>query len=180
MNSDRRDHALIDRCKRGDRRALEELIGHYEKPVFNAAYRILGNPDDAADASQVAFMKAFEHLDQYDPKYKFFSWIYRIAVNESINQRKRARNQQPLDDKEVTDVRGPEATAQAGDLSGKIQDGLMELKDDYRTVVVLRHFSDCSYRQISEILQIPEKTVKSRLYSARQLMKEALVARGVY
>ena len=56
----------------------------------------------------------------------------------------------------------------------------MGLKEDYRTVVVLRHFSDFSYRQISEILQIPEKTVKSRLYSARQLMKEALEARGVY
>jgi RNA polymerase sigma-70 factor (ECF subfamily) len=180
MNSNSRDHALIERCKQGDRRALEELVGHYEKPLFNAAYRILGNPDDAADATQVAFMKAFEHLDQYDPKYKFFSWIYRIAVNESINQLKRGRNQQPLDDTEVTDQRGPEATVQAGDLSREIQDGLMELKEDYRTVVVLRHFSECSYRQISEILQIPEKTVKSRLYSARQLIKETLVARGVY
>ncbi len=180
MNSNRRDQALIERCKRGDRRALEELVGHYERPVFNAAYRILGNPDDAADATQVAFMKAFEHMDQYDPKYKFFSWIYRIAVNESINQLKRVRNQQPLDDKEAAEVRGPEATVQAGDLSREIQAGLMELKEDYRTVVVLRHFSECSYRQISEILQIPEKTVKSRLYSARQMMKDALMARGVY
>lgn len=179
MNSNSRDHALIERCQRGDRRALEELVGQYERPVFNAAYRILGNPDDAADAAQVAFMKAFEHLGQYDPKYKFFSWIYRIAVNESINQLKRGRNQQPLDDTEMADTRGPEATVQAGDLSREIQDGLMGLKEDYRTVVVLRHFSECSYRQISEILQIPEKTVKSRLYSARQLMKEALEARGV-
>ena len=180
MNNNGRDQALIGRCQRGDRRALEELVGHYEKPVFNAAYRILGNPDDAADATQVVFMKAFEHLGQYDPKYKFFSWIYRIAINESINQLKRGRNQQPLDDTEATDTRGPEATVQAGDLSREIQDGLMGLKEDYRTVVVLRHFSDFSYRQISEILQIPEKTVKSRLYSARQLMKEALEARGVY
>lgn len=180
MNNNGRDQALIERCQRGDRRALEELVGHYEKPVFNAAYRILGNPDDAADATQVVFMKAFEHLGQYDPKYKFFSWIYRIAINESINQLKRGRKQQPLDDTEATDTRGPEATVQAGDLSREIQDGLMGLKEDYRTVVVLRHFSDFSYRQIGEILQIPEKTVKSRLYSARQLMKEALEARGVY
>lgn len=180
MNNNGRDQALIERCQHGDRRALEELVGHYEKPVFNAAYRILGNPDDAADATQVVFMKAFEHLGQYDPKYKFFSWIYRIAINESINQLKRGRKQQPLDDTEAADTRGPEATVQAGDLSREIQDGLMGLKEDYRTVVVLRHFSDFSYRQISEILQIPEKTVKSRLYSARQLMKEALEARGVY
>ena len=180
MNSNIRDQALIERCQRGDRKALEELVGHYEKPVFNAAYRILGNPDDAADATQVVFMKAFEHLGQYDPKYKFFSWIYRIAVNEAINQLKRARNQQPLDDTEVAGTRGPDASAEAGDLSREIQEGLMQLTEDYRTVVVLRHFSECSYRQISDILQIPEKTVKSRLYSARQIMKDALQARGVH
>jgi len=180
MNSNIRDQALIERCQRGDRKALEELVGHYEKPVFNAAYRILGNPDDAADATQVVFMKAFEHLGQYDPKYKFFSWIYRIAVNEAINQLKRGRNQQPLDDTEVAGTRGPDASAEAGDLSREIQEGLMQLTEDYRTVVVLRHFSECSYRQISDILQIPEKTVKSRLYSARQIMKDALQARGVH
>jgi RNA polymerase sigma-70 factor (ECF subfamily) len=180
MDSNNRDQALIKRCQRGDGKALEELLGLYERPVYNAAYRILGNPDDAADATQVVFMKAFEHLGQYDPKYKFFSWIYRIAVNEAINQLKRGRYQQPLDDTEVATTRGPDATVEADDLSREIQDGLMGLTQDYRTVVVLRHFSECSYRQISEILKIPEKTVKSRLYSARQLMKDALQARGVY
>ena len=180
MNSNSRDHALIERCQHGDRQALEELLGQYERPVYNAAYRILGNPDDAADATQAVFLKAFEHLGQYDPKYKFFSWIYRIAVNESINQLKRGRNQQPLDDTEVAGTRGPDAAVEAGDLSREIEVGLMGLKEDYRTVIVLRHFSECSYRQISEILQIPEKTVKSRLYSARQLMKETLQARGVF
>lgn len=175
-----RDHVLIERCKRGDRQALEELVGNYQRPVYNAAYRILGNPDDAADATQAAFLKTFENLHQYNPKYKFFSWIYRIAVNESINQIKRGRNQQPLDDKELAGTPSPEATVEASDLSLAIQEGLMALTTDYRTVVVLRHFSECSYRQISEILQIPEKTVKSRLYSARQSMKEILHASGVH
>jgi RNA polymerase sigma-70 factor (ECF subfamily) len=147
--------------------------------MFNAAYRILGNPDDAADATQSAFLKAFENLHRYDPKYKFFSWIYRIAVNESINQLKRSRRQQPLDEHEAGNDPGPVHAVEAGDLSREIQDGLMGLSEDYRTVIVLRHFSECSYRQISEILQIPEKTVKSRLYSARQLMKDRLVAHGV-
>jgi len=180
MDNDSRDQALVERCQRGDRKALEELVGHYEKPLFNAAYRILGNPDDAADVTQVVFMKAFEHLGQYDPKYKFFSWIYRIAVNEAINQLKRGRNQQPLDETEVAVTRGPDANVEAGDLYREIQDGLMGLSEDYRTVIVLRHFSECSYQQISEILQIPEKTVKSRLYSARQVMKDTLQGRGVY
>jgi len=183
--SSSREYALIQRCRRGDRQALEELLGQYQRPIYNAAYRILGNPDDAADVTQAVFLKAFERLDQYDPKYKFFSWIYRIAVNESINQLKRGRKQQPYDDnevagREVAGGRGPEDGVAAVDLSREVQLGLMCLKEDYRTVVVLRHFSDCSYREISDILQIPEKTVKSRLYSARQLMKEQLQARGIH
>jgi RNA polymerase sigma-70 factor (ECF subfamily) len=174
-----RDHLLVKRCRKGDRQALEALVGAYQKPMYNAAYRILGNRDDAADATQSAFLKAFENLHRYDPKYKFFSWIYRIAVNESINQLKRSRRQQPLGEEEAGSDPGPVYAVEAGDLSREIQDGLMGLSEDYRTVIVLRHFSECSYRQISEILQIPEKTVKSRLYSARQLMKDRLVAHGV-
>jgi RNA polymerase sigma-70 factor (ECF subfamily) len=176
---DSRDFALVERCRKGDRQAFEALIREYQKPVYNAAYRILGNPDDAADATQAAFLKAFEHLDRYDPSYKFFSWIYRIAINESINQRKRNRDQQLLDDNHAAADGGPDSTAEADDLASGIQDGLMALNDDYRTVVVLRHFSDLSYRQISEVLEIPEKTVKSRLYSARQLMKDRLIANGI-
>lgn len=155
------------------------MIREHQRPLYNAAYRILGNPEDAADATQAAFLKAIENLDRYDPNYKLFSWMYRIAVNEAINQLKRKRIQQPLDDRAVDDEPGPDARFEAGDLSREIQDGLMALTDSYRTVVVLRHFGDFSYRQISDILEIPEKTVKSRLYSARQLMKERLVAHGV-
>lgn len=181
MNSSR-EQVLIERCRKGDRQALEVLIGEYQRPLYNAAYRILGNPDDAADATQAAFLKAFEHLDQYKPEFRFFSWIYRIAINESINQLKRGKRLQPLGDNEVAgeSSAGPEAEAAYGDLSREIQLGLMALTEDYRTVIVLRHFSECSYRQISEILQIPEKTVKSRLYSARQLMKDQLLASGVH
>ena len=174
------DLQLIERCQRGDRQALEQLVGDYERPVYNAAYRFLGNPDDAADVTQAVFLKAFEHLDQYDPKYKFFSWIYRIAINESINQVKRNRKQQPLDDEVVSSALSPEDLVQSGDVSRGIQEGLMTLKENYRAVVVLRHFSECSYQQISEILQIPEKTVKSRLYSARQIMRDQLREQGVY
>ena len=175
-----REHALIERCRSGDRQALEALIGEYTKPVYNAAYRILGSPDDAADVTQAVFLKAIENLDRYDPRYKFFSWIYRIAVNESINQLKRDRKGQPLDDNEISATHSPEATVEAASLSREIQDGLMTLTEDYRAVIVLRHFSECSYRQISDILQIPEKTVKSRLYSARQSMREILQSRGVH
>ena len=178
MNNNQ-DLELIQKCKRGDRRALGQLLETYERPVYNAAYRIVGNPDDAADVTQAVFLKVFERLDQYDSKYRFFSWIYRIAINEAINYLNRIRKQQPLNDNELANTRGPEELVQSGDLSRGVQDGLMELQENYRVVVVLRHFSDCSYRQISDILHIPEKTVKSRLYSARQIMKESLQSKGI-
>ena len=101
-------------------------------------------------------------------------------VNESINQNKRGSKTQPLDEREIPARGGPEAALESNNLSRQIQDGLMTLNDNYRTVVVLRHFSEFSYREIGEILDIPEKTVKSRLYTARQAMKESLQARGVY
>ncbi len=174
-----RDHALIMRCRRGDRQALGELIKEYERPIYNAAYRILGNPDDAADVTQTVFMKAFERLDQYNPEYKFFSWIYRITVNESINLRNRSKNLQTLEDEDIASVSNPEEDVDANKLSRIIQAGLMDLQEDYRVVVVLRHFSDMSYKDISVVLRIPEKTVKSRLYSARQLMKAQLTEQGL-
>jgi RNA polymerase sigma-70 factor (ECF subfamily) len=175
-----RDQSLVDRCLKGDRRALEALVREYQKPLYNAAYRILGNPEDAADATQAALLKAIEHLDSYNPNYRFFSWIYKIAVNESINQVRRNRKLEPMDEEPASVDGGPDAEIEGGDLSRCIQEGLMALTEDYRTVVVLRHFSDLSYREISDVLAIPEKTVKSRLYSARQSMKEGLIARGIH
>jgi RNA polymerase sigma-70 factor (ECF subfamily) len=134
----------------------------------------LGNPEDAADVTQSVFLKAFEHLDRYNPEYKFFSWIYRIAINESINQFNRGKREQALDEAQPSSTRGPAEQTEADVLSDRIQEALMALQEDYRMVIVLRHFSELSYREISEILHIPEITVKSRLYSARQLLKDRL------
>ena len=173
MHKDR-DAALLNDCKRGDRRAMAQLVSQYERPVYNAAYRILGNADDAADITQTVFLKVFEHIGDYDPKFKFFSWIYRISINESLNQVKKRRNQEPLAESQASPWKSPEEHMESGRLSDRVQGALMELNGEYRTVVVLKHMSGCSYQQISEILQIPEKTVKSRLYSARQLMKKSL------
>jgi len=174
-----RDHALVLRCKRGDRKALGELITEYERPIFNAAFRILGNPDDAADVTQIVFLKVFERIDQYNPKYKFFSWIYRIAINESINQKNRGRNEYALEEGRFAGSGRPEDKVDADELSLVLQKALMTLQEDYRVVVTLRHFSEMSYRDISDVLQIPEKTVKSRLYSARQLLKTQLNDMGM-
>lgn len=178
MSKDR-DAALIEDCKRGDRLAMETLVRRYERPVFNAAYRMLGNPDEAADVAQTTFLKAFENLQRFDPKYKFFSWIYRIAVNESINQLNRRNRQEELGENQSSPVRGPEKATDSKRLGQEVQSVLLALSEDHRAVITLRHFVEISYREIGEILQIPEKTVKSRLFSARQQMKEMLRSKGL-
>lgn len=178
MHKDR-DIALLEDCKRGDREALGSLVRRYERPVFNAAFRMLGNPDEAADVTQTVFLKVFENLSQFNPQYKLFSWIYRIAVNESINQLNRRNKTEPLEDNVVAATPGPEGLMEKGLISEKIQSVLMALQDDHRAVIVLRHFSELSYRDMSEILQIPEKTVKSRLFTARKQMQIKLQDLGV-
>ena len=173
MHKDK-DAALVNGCKQGDRCAMSQLVSQYQRPVYNAAYRILGDMDDAADTTQVVFLKVFEHITDYNPKYKFFSWVYRIAINESLNQVKKRRPQEPLVDSQASTWPGPAQELDSSRTCNRVQTALMQLNEDYRAVVVLIHFSGCSYQQIGEILQLPEKTVKSRLYSARQLMKKSL------
>ena len=177
MNKDR-DAALVNDCRNGDRRAMSQLVSQYQRPVYNAAYRILGNEDDAADTTQTVFLKVFEHIVDYDPKFKFFSWVYRIAINESLNQVKKRRKQEPLADSQESTWQGPAEVLESTRLCQRVQGALMTLNVDYRSVVVLKHISGCSYQQISEILQLPVKTVKSRLYTARQMMKKTLQSDG--
>ncbi len=175
----REDAALIERCRNGDRHAVQALVDRYQRPVFNAAYRILGNREDAADATQVTFMKVFENLQGYDAQYKLFSWIYRIAVNESISQLQRNGSTHVLEEESSASDDDPERAAGHAVLCRRMQAGLMALPEEYRVVLALRHFSECSYEQIGEILELPEKTVKSRIYIARQQLKKLLVANGV-
>ncbi|NND81846.1 MAG: sigma-70 family RNA polymerase sigma factor [Gammaproteobacteria bacterium] len=168
------DFELVRNCLRGDQSALAELVNRHQKPVFNAAFRLLGNREDAADATQTTFLKVFEHLDDFNPKYKLFSWVYRIAINESLGQLRRRKPQEELADTLVSSGHSPEQQCESNDLSATVQASMMQLSDEYRTVVVMKHFSGFSYREISEVLDIPEKTVKSRLYSARQILKQSL------
>ncbi|MDH3645728.1 MAG: sigma-70 family RNA polymerase sigma factor [Gammaproteobacteria bacterium] len=174
-----REKALLEDCKAGDRTAMETLVRQYERPVYNAAYRMLGNPDDAADVTQTTFTNVLEHLDQFNPKFRFFSWIYRIAVNESINQLKRRKSCEPLVDTQPAAGPGIDEIVASGQVGKEVQAVLMKLQEDHRAVIVLRYFTECSYLQIAEILRIPEKTVKSRLFSARQQMKSKLKKLGI-
>ena len=168
------DASLVRRCRNGDRAAFEELVVRYQKPVFNVALRLLRDPDDARDVAQTTFLKAFEHLDDYDPNFRFYSWLYRIAINESLTARAARRPVEEVSDDAADESPGPERCVEGAETRQAIEDALMRIKPELQAVVVLRHFMHLSYQDMSQTLQVPEKTVKSRLYSARQLLRELL------
>src|SRR5210317_95803 len=173
------DTKLIERCRSGDRKAFEALLMEYEKTVFNAAYRMLNSRDDAQDVTQTVFLKVFENFDKYDPSRRFFSWIYRITLNESINWLGKENRLEPLLYETADEGKGPDEEVESARVSAGVQAALMTINTDYRTVVILKHFLGCSYVEISEILELPEKTVKSRLYTARQHLKDELTDQGL-
>ena len=165
------DARLLARWRGGDRDAFGELVARYQRPIYNAAYRLLGTREDASDVAQSVFLRIVERLDDYDPKYRFFSWIYRIAINESIDVLRRTRREEPLDeDSDFPAPRGddPQHAYEAGSVSARIQRALMAMKTDDRVVITLRHFGECDYAQIATIIGVDEKTVKSRLFEARR------------
>ena len=170
------DEALVSRCRGGDPSAFRTLLGRYERPLYNAAYRVLGNADDARDVIQVAFMETAERLNDFDPNHRFFSWIYRITLNAALNLLRRNCREEPLGDHEPRrlELVDPESCAVESEVSRRIQGALMQMSEEHRVVVTLRHFSDCSYREIGLMLSIEEKTVKSRLFEARQRLRELL------
>ena len=166
----------MERCLKGDQEAFAELVVRYQRPIYHMAFRVLGNVEDAREITQSVFLKVAERLDDYNPRFKFFSWIYRITINASLNLRRSSGREELVgEDLEVQDSGAdPEASMSAAQQSARIQKALMGLKFENRAVLTLRHFSDCSYREIGQILDLDEKTVKSRLYEGRQQLRNLL------
>lgn len=174
-----RDETLVEACLAGERKAFEVLVERYEKKFYNAAYRVLGDTDDAMEATQSAFVKAYERLGTFDTSHRFFPWMYRILINESLNIVSRRKRFEELDSS--VQATGKSAEEKYGDdeIARHLQAAVRQLKPDYRVVVALRHYQGFSYREISDILRIPEKTVKSRLFTARQQLREILLRKGI-
>lgn len=179
MDFDASDKELVARCLAGEVNAFEGLVDRYQGVVYNLAVRMVHRRDDAVEVAQSAFVKAYEKLDTFNPAYKFFSWLYRIAVNEALGHLQRRRGHGELDAELPAPEADPGGALFANEQSHALQGGIAALTPDYRTVLVLKHFQDLSYAEIAEIVGIPEKTVKSRLYSARQLLKDILVRDGL-
>ena len=169
------DEALVARCLRGEVEAFEPIVARYQRVLFNAAYRLLGDREDARDVAQAALVKAYEKLSSFDPHYRFFSWIYRIVVNEALNTRARRRPSAPLS-RDVPDDGSVFETLASRERSDSVQSALLRLTAEDREVIVLRHFAELSYAEIGETLGLAEKTVKSRLHEARQRLGRMLGA----
>ena len=174
--NDEIDRALVRKYLDGELAAGDELVNRHLQRMYNVALRMLGNVQDAEDVTQTAFGNAFAALGTYDPKYRFFSWIYRMTVNASLNTLKRRRHVISLDGKFDTPATGvsSETALEAEDRVGR---ALLELKPDDRAVVVLRHLEALSYEEISDVIGVPVKTVKSRLFTARQRLRQVLLDR---
>jgi RNA polymerase sigma-70 factor (ECF subfamily) len=138
----------------------------------------LRDPEDAMDVAQTTFLKVFEHIADYDPSFKFYSWIYRIAVNESLDALGSRKPCEGFNGEEADATPGPDRQLEGEQTGRAIEEALMRIKPELRTVVVLRHFMHLSYQDMSDILLLPEKTVKSRLYSARQMLRDHLLQHG--
>jgi RNA polymerase sigma-70 factor, ECF subfamily len=177
--SESADAARVRECLAGNPQAFAALVEQYEKPVYNVALRMLRNSEDARDIAQTVFMKAYQNLSSYDPQYKFYSWIYRMAINESLNiLRVRGRDAGPVDERIAEDGAGPPELLAGEQRRDVVLAAVDRLKPEHRAVIVLRYFVDRNYEDMGEILGIDARTVKSRLYTARQLLKDQLSARG--
>ena len=170
------DESLARRSAGGEIEAFEILVIRYQRVLFKVALRMLGDHADANDATQAALVKAYQHLDSFDPRFRFFSWIYRILLNECLNTRRGRRvHEQEAVASELPGNGTPLDALEKTERRQRVQKALLTLPDDYRQVVVLRHFAELSYDEIAATLAIPAKVVKSRLYTARQRLAELLL-----
>jgi len=173
------EEVLLDRCLEGDGGAFGKLIDRYQRVLYNVSLRMVGNREDALDITQTVFLKAYENMGSFDRRHKFFSWIYRIMINETLNHLSKRKRTEPLEETLESGATGPEEECSRLEECERIQTALLELSHDYRQVIVLRHFADLSYEEMSGVLEVPEKTVKSRLHTARQLLGGILLKHGI-
>jgi RNA polymerase sigma-70 factor (ECF subfamily) len=188
------DAVLIEKWRHGDSTAIERLIGKYQGRIYNVILRICVNTDDAAELTQETFVKVLENIDKFENRSSFYTWAFRIAVNLTLNYRKRksiavftsldtpvAAADEPegltlaavlLDDK----TPDPTEIAENRELCEQVQKALGMLENEHRTIIVLRDIEGMDYAQIAEVLAMELGTVKSRLSRARAALRQILEA----
>lgn len=182
------DARILRGLRAGIEGAYEELIQHYQQPVYGVVYRLLGNQCDACDVVQDVFLKVFRSINSFREQSTLRTWIYRIAVNEAHNHRRwfsrHCRNEVPLERDGSTESRNLDFALDPGrspfDLTldretrSLVEQALSRINPAFRTAVVLRDIENLSYEEIADILQLSLGTVKSRILRGRDALRREL------
>jgi RNA polymerase sigma-70 factor (ECF subfamily) len=186
MNSTN-ERELVEQAKHGDIEAFEQLIIGCEKKVFNIAYRMIGNYDDANELAQEVFLKAFKSIKNFKGDSLFSTWIYKVTANVCLDEIRRRKNKVVISlDQDIELKEGevkrqipdtaptPEMEAETNEIKNAVNESIQQLPDDYKSMIILRDIQGFSYDEISKIVNCPEGTVKSRINRARQALKKIL------
>ena len=177
------ERSIVLRWRKGDTKAFETLVTKYMRRAYFIALGLVGQHDAALDLSQETFVRVYRHRRRFDPHRRFFPWFYQILKNLCFSYLKeqRANPHVPLenlmDQEGERDVSGsfdPDLIVERDALKDRVWRSIFSLKPHDREIIVLRHFQDLSYREISEVLSCSQGTVMSRLYYARRALKKRL------
>ncbi len=170
-------------ARNGDSEAFSRLVDMYSRPVYSLCYRMLGSPQDAEDAAQEAFLRAFRYLHRYDPKRKFATWLLSITANHCIDLHRRVRPVQvALEDASPGDLRdlrlGPESRTMARETGDKLQALLNELAPKDRAAMLLYYWYEYSLAETAVELKLSEPALKARMHRARRSLAKAWLQSG--
>jgi len=182
------DEGLVEHIIEGHGEAFELLVRRHQGAIYNFLLRMVHDADEAMDLSQEVFLKVFSSLERFDPRYRFTTWMYRIASNTAIDLIRKRRPgsivslDAPVGDDSGAprDVAGnaptPDQFFQAHETKGRLEDAIRGLPDGYREVLLLRHQGERRYDEIARITGLPIGTVKNRIFRAREMLRRAVPA----
>ena len=181
------DAQLITQVLAGNQAHYRLLVERHQQAVYNAAYRLVGNRDEAADITQDTFLRAYQALASFQQDKPMPPWLCRIAINLALNRLKRRRPTVSLDEEpddspalEVPDLRTePQANLLRAERQQVLRQAILELPPEQRVVIELRHFQELSYQEMAGSLNLSLASVKSRLFRARQRLREILLTKDV-
>jgi RNA polymerase sigma-70 factor (ECF subfamily) len=177
------DRQLIAICLGGRRDAFGELVTRYQARLYNAAIRLVDNPEDAADVVQDAFLNAYQSLHSFKGDAEFFTWLYRIAFNAAISLKRKKRAvvsldaagpESGIDPDDPSEYIKPGAALERSEEETQLQGAMIRLSHEHREVLILKDIEGMKYEDIAEILGVPIGTIRSRLHRARLELRELL------
>jgi len=174
------DSELIEKCCKGDKEAFGKLVEKYKRSIYTFAYQMTHNHEDADDLSQEAFIRAYENLNKFEPGTNFKAWLFRILRNLCIDHLRHTNrfSSESIENTQeqllTTHNPGPEEKLLISELRQKIFGAIDSLPESQKTVVICREMQGLSHREIAEITQTPEKTVRWRLHQARKKLQKML------